>query len=202
MPMSLGALGDRGTIDSLVRRWQLDPWYSFNMSPEVVAMCDLGDMTELQLVMGWNRWIVGKSQPAVGAQFFRWQIANPVASKVVIALEELWLSASAVTEYVVLVGSQTPLATTVGANTRDTRTPSSQGPNAVTSYDTSGVAFTETMGRGHLAGATAPVDVIRGKPWLLWPGAAVAAGFTVANIAADFTAVFRERRYNDQENNL
>lgn len=200
--MSLGALGDRGTIDSLVRRWQLDPWYSFNMSPEVVAVCDLGDMTELQLVMGWNRWMTGKGQPAVGAQFFRWNIFNPTASKVVLALEELWLSASAVTEYVLLAGFSSPLSTTIGAYTRDTRTPSTQGPNAVTSYDTNAVALTETMGRGHIAGAVSPVNVIRGGPILLWPGGAVAAGFTVANVAADFTAIFRERRFNDQENNL
>lgn len=196
--MSYGALGDRGTIDALVRRWQLDPSYGFNMSPEVEAGVSLGEFPELQWHMGWKRYAVTFNQAAVAAQVGRGQIRNPKSDLMVI-VEKVVVSCTAATEMVMALGGSPDLATTYAAKPLDFRNPA--GSTAIVSSDTNAVEVTASLDRQAILASTPslfnvfPVILVGVNSALIWD-------IRVVNTALDCTVVWRERRMSDAESTL
>lgn len=197
--MSVGALGDRGTIDSLVRRYQLDPSYGFNMSPEVVATASLGAMDEIRFQMGWWQFQRALSVGPVGAQFGRSQLRAAV-NGVMVVVEGIFVSTSVAFSVQMAIGGTPDLA---GASqrgvSRDFRQPASS--TAIVSQDTNAVAVTSSFFDGF--GAANSILSVPGGPWILTDvNDALVMSLGPVNTGFSITWVWRERRMNDQENTI
>lgn len=202
---NLGALGDRGTVDALIRRYQLDPGYNlFNMSPEVVATVPLdGDGVELLYHQGYSRWVCSDAQAAVAAQVGRFQFRVKDNSTSIVILERCIVSSSAAAQWAADFGygpGAADLATLTASSIefRDGRTrPAAGQGDVVLSHDTNAAASLNAWNQ--FAAANVALE-LPGTPLVLFPGNQVLVNNQVVNQPVLCTWVWRSRRLMDQEN--
>lgn len=196
---NLGAVNDRGTVDSIIRRFQLDPGYNlFNISPEIEVGVSLGEFPELLYHMGWRRYAVTFNQPAVAAQVSMGQLRAAVQG-VMVVVEKVIVSYTAATEMVMALGGAPDFATTYAAKALDFRNPA--GATAIVSSTTNAVELTASLDRQAILAST-PSSFNVMPVILTTVNNALAWDIRVVNTALDCTVVWRERRMNDQENTL
>lgn len=198
MPMGYGGLGDRGTTDALVRRYQLEPNYTFNLSPEVVATASLGDMPEIRYHMGWMSYQRVLTVGPVAAQFGRVQL-RAASFGIMVIVERILVSTSVAIDVNVALGGAPDLGGSAQRGVaRDLRQPASFS-TAIMSSDTNAVAVSPSYFDGFGA-ANIGVEVA-GAPWIFTDvNDAIILSVGPVNTGFSCTMVWRERRMNDQEN--
>jgi len=203
MGMELNALTDRGTSDSLTRRFGLPSSSNITLAPELMPVASIGELPELLFHQGWRRWQRGFNTAAAAGQAARamFRVLDPPSS-VIVVLERIMVSSGTATEILADWGYG-PGAADLGApltafEPRDFRQTPAAGDQVVLSTTTS-AALLATTAVDFTIPANTPFDV-PGGPWVCFPGSNLLLGNTSLNSQMFWNFVWRTRRLQEQEN--
>lgn len=204
MPIQLNSIVDRGINTALTRRLGLLADATVSLMPELAPTLALQSMPEMDFHMGWRKYMVSGSVPALAGNQGTVRIRMPRSATVLCIIEAFWMGNTPADEITIAgIINTVDLATLLGAQVRDTIQPATKpGVCAVSSEARPNNGF----GGGCIMRAdavpVAPVFPLILRPSLI-PGSQL-DGFEfqrlTVNAAMDFTLLYRERVLNDQEN--